>query len=181
MASGLDTVTAENKGTGLVYVGYWTSPQSVPRREINTHGRDPCRAWLPRLRYPTPGTSCCIYWKRCPMPVPLSDKWLQAYLWLYYNAGTGIAYWVQWLSSGLLYPARQIVLFSETSRPSLKPIQFPIHWMPLVFSRGQSGRDVKVITSLHLLPKLRMGGVIPSTVPVCFSGVHGDFTFTRQQ
>ena len=71
MAPGLDAVAAEHKGTGLVNVGYWTSPRSVPRREINTHGPDPCRAWLPRLRYRTPG-AYCIYWQRCRAPVESS-------------------------------------------------------------------------------------------------------------
>ena len=119
-APGLDAVTAD-EGTVLLYVGYRTSPWSVPRREINTRGPDPCRAWRPRLRYPTPGTSC-VYWRRCRVPTPLSDKWLQASWRWYNNAGTGIAYLVHWLGSGLDGPGWQIFLSSETSRMSLKPL-----------------------------------------------------------
>jgi len=39
--------------------------------------------------------------------------------------------------------------------------QSPIQWVPGLFPRGKSGRSVKLITHLHLVPTLRMRGTIP--------------------
>ena len=42
-----------------------------------------------------------------------------------------------------------------------------------VFPGGKSGRGVKLTTHLHLLPRLRMSGVI-YPLPICLFGVHTD-------
>jgi hypothetical protein len=46
--------------------------------------------------------------------------------------------------------------FSTSSTPALEPTQPLIQWVPGIFSRGYSGRSVKLTTHLHLVPRLRM-------------------------
>jgi hypothetical protein len=45
----------------------------------------------------------------------------------------------------------KIFLLSIASRPAVKPTQPPIQWVPRALSL-----EVKLITHLHLVPKLRM-------------------------
>jgi len=52
-------------------------------------------------------------------------------------------------------------LFPTTSKPALRPTEPPIQLSLEHISSGQSGRDVKLPTHLHLMPKLRMRGAIP--------------------
>jgi hypothetical protein len=176
MAPGLDAVTADNKGTRLVYVGYWTSPQSVPCREINTHGPDPCRAWLPRLRYPTPGTSC-ICWQRCRVPVPLSDKWMQACLSLYYKGWTGIA--VTKLRPALSGATDFSLVRNVQTVSEVHPVPqllAAVGFFPGVKRPGRENDHFSLSTA-----KVKNGWSYTSTVPVWFHFVHRDFTFTPQQ
>jgi hypothetical protein len=39
------------------------------------------------------------------------------------------------------------------------------------FPQGQSGRGVKLITRLYLVPRFRMNGAITSTPPICLNGM----------
>jgi hypothetical protein len=55
-------------------------------------------------------------------------------------------------------------LLSKTSRPALGTIQ-PIQWAQGVLSWKWSGRGVKLAVHLHLVPRLRISGAIP-TVPL---------------
>jgi hypothetical protein len=48
-----------------------------------------------------------------------------------------------------------LLLFATASRPA------PVQWMPGAPSLGVSDRGVKPATHFHLVPRLRMGGVIP--------------------
>jgi hypothetical protein len=45
-------------------------------------------------------------------------------------------------------------------RPALGPTQPPIQWVPGALSRGQSGRGVKLITHLQIVPRSRKCGSI---------------------
>jgi hypothetical protein len=70
------------------------------------------------------------------------------------------SYYTNWTTgeSGFDSPQGQIFfLCSTVSRPKLGPTQ----WVPRLFSRVQIGRGVKLVTHLHLLPKLWMCGAIP--------------------
>ena len=53
--------------------------------------------------------------------------------------------------------SKRFFLFSKTSRPALGPTQPSIHWVP----SSLPGRSVTLTTHLHLVPRLRMNGVIP--------------------
>jgi hypothetical protein len=56
------------------------------------------------------------------------------------------------------------------SNQALGPIQPPIKWVPGALSPRVSGRGVKLTTRLHLVPRLRMHGVVPPLVQ-CLHGV----------
>jgi hypothetical protein len=47
---------------------------------------------------------------------------------------------------------------------------WPIQWIPEVLSPGQCGRDMKVTTHLHQLPRSRMMELYLQS-PICLHGV----------
>jgi len=53
-------------------------------------------------------------------------------------------------------PEQEVFLFSETYRPLSGSTYPPIKWVLRAFSQG-----VKFTTELHVLPRLRMGGMKP--------------------
>jgi hypothetical protein len=52
-------------------------------------------------------------------------------------------------------------LFSQISRPALRPIQPPFKWELGFFPLGYNGRGVKLNTHLHLIPRIKMSGAEP--------------------
>jgi hypothetical protein len=65
-------------------------------------------------------------------------------------------------SNRVRFQEKQIFRFCKAPRQVLGPTQPPIQWATVTFLRGQSSRDVKVTTHLHLVPRLRMHGAIPA-------------------
>jgi hypothetical protein len=57
------------------------------------------------------------------------------------------------------------LLLSETSRPSLWPIQPRVQWSPDLFPRGKAAGGVMFTTHLHLAPILKLSGSIPLFPP----------------
>jgi hypothetical protein len=73
------------------------------------------------------------------------------------------------------------IFFLKASRPALVSIQPPLQRvMGALFSRKESGWNVKLASYLHLIPRLRMSAAIPSLPHIPLHGVHGD-TFTCQR
>jgi hypothetical protein len=72
-------------------------------------------------------------------------------------------------------------IFSEVSRLTLGPTQFPVQWVPVDLLWGLSGQSVKVTAHLQLVLRLRMGGNVLQS-PICLYGVPKDnftvFIFT---
>jgi hypothetical protein len=65
-------------------------------------------------------------------------------------------------SLGCGFQSRQIpeiLLFSKTSRPGLRPKQAPTQWVPGFFSGD--GRGVNLTTHVYLLQRLKMDGANP--------------------
>jgi len=57
-------------------------------------------------------------------------------------------------------PQGQGLLLATKSVLVLGPTQLPIQRVPAVLSPGVGGRDVKLTSWLHLVPKLRVRGAI---------------------
>jgi hypothetical protein len=53
------------------------------------------------------------------------------------------------------------LVFATAFRPALGPTRARIKWIPEALTLGKSGRGVKLITHLHLLPRLMCGGIFP--------------------
>jgi hypothetical protein len=64
-----------------------------------------------------------------------------------------------------------IFLFTTTSRMALGPTQPPIQWVPGAVSLGESGRDVKLTTHLHLVQRSKNEWSYTSTPPLHLHGV----------
>jgi hypothetical protein len=64
----------------------------------------------------------------------------------------------RWRNRGSILGSGNRVFF-QASRLVLRSIQPSIVWIPGALSPGHSGRSVKLITHLHLVPRLRMRGV----------------------
>jgi hypothetical protein len=56
----------------------------------------------------------------------------------------------------------EILPFITASRPILGPTPSPMQGVPGLLPRGYSSRTVKLTTHLHLVPKLRICGAIPT-------------------
>jgi hypothetical protein len=75
--------------------------------------------------------------------------------------GAGIAHlysaWIRSWTIVVRFPERQeIFLFSIECRLALGPTQPPIQWVPGSVSPGVKRHHVKLMTYVHLVPKLRM-------------------------
>jgi hypothetical protein len=53
-------------------------------------------------------------------------------------------------------PGRGKIFLFIVSRPASRTTQPSIQWVPGLISPGSSGRGVKLITNLHLVPRSRM-------------------------
>jgi hypothetical protein len=62
----------------------------------------------------------------------------------------------------------EIFLFSTVFRPAVGPTQPLIHWVSRALSLGRNRRGVKLNTHLHLVPRSRMRGGIPSLPQYAF-------------
>jgi hypothetical protein len=77
------------------------------------------------------------------------------------SVGIATGYGLDDRGGGSSSPGRvKNVHFSISFRPALGSIQPPIKWIPGSFSRGQSGRGVKLTTHLQLVPRSRKCGSI---------------------
>jgi hypothetical protein len=86
-------------------------------------------------------------------------SWRSDLRWLPYSPRTDInGTW-----SGVWVPAEagNFFFLITASRMALGPTQPPIQWVTGAPSLGSSGRGVKLITHLHLVPSSRMRGAIP--------------------
>jgi hypothetical protein len=61
---------------------------------------------------------------------------------------------------GLRVRIPQRIFSSSNYRPPLEPTQLHAEWTLALILRGQSGRYVKLTNNLHLVPNLRMSGMI---------------------
>jgi hypothetical protein len=59
----------------------------------------------------------------------------------------------------------QDIIFSETSRPALASTQPRIQWLQEFFTGGEAAGGIKLNTSLHLIPRIRMSWSIPLLPP----------------
>jgi hypothetical protein len=64
----------------------------------------------------------------------------------------------------------KISLFPIRSRPALGPTLTPIQWEPRTFPWGHSGRGVKLIAILYLVPRSRMVELYLHS-PICLHGL----------
>jgi hypothetical protein len=60
---------------------------------------------------------------------------------------------------------QNILFFSITSRPALRPTQTVIQLVPRFFPGEENGGGTKLTAHLYLLPRLRLSGTIP-LIPV---------------
>jgi hypothetical protein len=65
--------------------------------------------------------------------------------------------------SGFRIPVwpRDFFFSSRPSRPAVRPIEHYFQWLPMVLSRRESSRGVKVIVYLCLVPRVRKSGSVP--------------------
>jgi len=68
-------------------------------------------------------------------------------------------------------------LFSKTSIMTLQPSQSPIQWLQGFFPGGKTAGGIQLTTHHHLVPSLRISGVIP-VPPICLHDMEAvTFTF----
>jgi hypothetical protein len=58
--------------------------------------------------------------------------------------------------------------FTTASRPALEPTQPSVQWVPVALSLGVKRRGVKLTTHVHVVPRSRMRGAIPSLPQYAF-------------
>jgi hypothetical protein len=93
------------------------------------------------------------------------------------------------LGNRISISGRYIFLFATASRPAVGPTQPSLQWVP----GGGEGHyplevkrpGVKLTTHVHLMPRLRMRGSIPSFLQYVFTALHlvkhrDNFTFKRE-
>jgi hypothetical protein len=98
--------------------------------------------------------------------------------------GAGVAQYSVWIQTRPVFDTRQrqrMFPLTSVSRPTLRPTQPPVQWVPGVLSLGgkeQPGCDAD--HSPHLMPKSRISkGYIPGSTPWRLHGVAGQFSSAR--
>jgi hypothetical protein len=61
-----------------------------------------------------------------------------------------------------LWQEQEMFFLPKTSRLAVRPTQPHVQWTSGLFSSGLSGWSIKLTIHLHLVPRLRMFGAIPS-------------------
>ena len=86
------------------------------------------------------------------------------------------SFWRKWLCYGLESPGfksrqeQEIFVFSKLSRMALGVSPRSVQKLSGFYVVGVKRRGMKFATYLHLVPRLRMSGVVP---PLHLSGIHG--------